>query len=91
MHIKRKNENLTEWLSETLDEMRLTIMPTVEQRCPHCGLPIRYPLIARESDIKLFENLMRSAFDVMLRHGITANLLADIRTQCIIAIAQKHD
>jgi hypothetical protein len=26
----------------------------------------------------------------MERHGITANLLADIRTECLIAIAKKR-
>jgi hypothetical protein len=34
--------------------------------------------------------MMRSAFEVMDRHGITANLLADIRAQCLIAMANKN-
>lgn len=66
-------------------------MPVISEQCPHCGIPIRYPLIAKRSDIEAFRRMMRVADEVMLKHGITANLLADIRAQCLINIAKKHD
>ena len=90
MHIE-DNKDLTKWIGDTLEEMRAQNPPRLEDRCPHCGLSIRYPLVARRSDVELFEKMMHSAFDVMRRHGITANLLADIRAQCLIAMAKKHD
>lgn len=56
--------------------------------CYHCGNLIRYPIIARRSDINDFSELMRSAYRIMDKHGITANLLADIRADLIISIAK---
>jgi hypothetical protein len=84
---------MSKWLGETLQEMAEMEMATTERRCQHCGYLNRYrhPVVARQSDIELFESMMRSAFEVMDRHGITANLLADIRAQCLIAMANKND
>lgn len=84
---------MSKWLGETLQEMAEMEMATTETRCQHCGYINRYrhPVVARQSDIELFESMMRSAFEVMDRHGITANLLADIRAQCLIAMANKND
>lgn len=83
------DKDLMKWVGETLEEMRHQNPPSLEDRCPHCGLAIRYPLIARKSDIELFAQMMASAAKVMDKHGITANLLADIRAQCLIAIAKR--
>jgi len=84
---------MSKWLGETLQEMAEMEMATTETRCQHCGYLNRYrhPVVARPSDIELFESMMRSAFEVMDRYGITANLLADIRAQCLIAMANKND
>lgn len=90
MHIE-DDKNMAVWIGDTLEEMRNQNPPRLEDRCPHCGFSIRYPLIARKSDVELFEKVMKSAFDVMARHGITANLLADIRAECLIAMAKKRD
>ena len=83
---------MSKWLGETLQEMAEMEMATTVSRCQHCGYPNRYrhPVVARQSDIELFESMMRSAFEVMDRHGITANLLADIRAQCLISMANKN-
>lgn len=88
MHIQDDKET-TKWIGNTLEEMRAQNPPSIEDRCPHCGLSIRYPLVARQSDLELFEKMMHSAFNVMKRHGITANLLADIRAECLIAMAKR--
>lgn len=90
MHIE-KDADITKWVGETLEAMRYELPPDIEEKCPHCGVVIRYPLIARKSDIDLFQQVMASAYLVMLRHGITANLLADIRADCVIAISKGHN
>jgi hypothetical protein len=91
MHI-HNDKPMRKWLGETLQEMAEMEMATTVSRCQHCGYPNRYrhPVVARQSDIELFESMMRSAFEVMDRHGITANLLADIRAQCLISMANKN-
>lgn len=90
MHIE-DDKDMNKWIGGTLEEMRAYTIPSLEERCPHCGCAIRYPLIARKRDIDLFTQMIATAHEVMDKHGITANLLADIRTQCVIAIAKKHD
>lgn len=62
---------------------------THQHQCHHCGLPIRYPIIARRQDIDDFKTLMDSAYRVMNKYNITANLLAEIIADCHIAIAKK--
>jgi hypothetical protein len=89
MHIE-DDRDLHKWVDDTLEVMRAQNPPSTQDRCPHCGLMIRYPLVARLSDLVLFEKIMRSASAVMKKHGITANLLADIRTECLIATAKKR-
>jgi hypothetical protein len=86
MHIQKTDH--TQFIVDTLQSMQQA-MPNVSHGCPHCGLQIRYPLIVRDSDIEIFNKLMKSAYRVMDRHGITANLLADIFAECHIAIAMK--
>ena len=83
---------MNKWLDATLQEMAQMEMATTETRCQHCGYLNRYrhPVVARQSDIELFESMMRSAYEVMDRHGITAHLLADIRAQCLISMANKN-
>jgi len=80
---------MTKWVGDTLQAMQLQEPQTIEERCPHCGVPVRYPLMVRRGDIDLFEQMMATANKVMLDYGITGNLLADIRARCLIAIAQK--
>lgn len=88
MHVE-DDKDLSKWVGDTLEVMRSQNPPSIQDRCPHCGLSIRYPLIARKSDLELFATMMASAAEVMDRHGITANLLAEIRAQCVIAMARK--
>ena len=88
LHIE-KNKQLTQWLSETLTEISMAELPIHVHNCPHCANPIRYPTVARQQDIDDFIKIMESAYKVMERHGITANILADIRAECHIQIAKK--
>jgi hypothetical protein len=74
------------WIEDTLYEMRAKTPQSIEEKCPHCGLPVRYPLIARQSDIDLFVAMMAAGMDVMQRHGIVGHLLNDVREQCLASM-----
>lgn len=58
--------------------------------CPHCGIPVRYPIIARKQDVEDFRALIQSACRVMDKYGITLNLLAEIEAECHIEIARRR-
>jgi hypothetical protein len=90
MHIE--NDELLTWIGETLEQMAQE-QGLIVTKCPHCDCPVRFPLVARQSDIELFSDLIRSSQEIMRRYGITGAMLADIRAECLIAIAKKdrHD
>lgn len=81
--------SMREWVTGTLQEMNLAL-PVMEHNCPHCWLPVRRPVVVHKSDVDLMAMMLKSASEVMERHGITALLLSEIRTQCLIAIAQRN-
>jgi hypothetical protein len=83
-----KTKNFNDFLEGALTEISLAELDTHSHNCPHCGILVRYPTVARQQDIDDFTKIMNSAFDVMRRHGITANLLAEIKAECFISIAK---
>ena len=87
MNIQKNTFN--DFLESTLIDISRAELSTHSQSCPHCGNLVRYPTVARQTDIEDFERIMHSAFAVMKRHGITANLLAEIKTECFIAKAKN--
>lgn len=78
--------NLHRFIADAL--ISQSTIKTSTHSCYHCGCPIRYPVIARQSDINAFSKLMKSAYKIMDKHGVTANLLADIRAEIAINIAK---
>lgn len=88
MNIEKKQE-LNDFLEFTLDSISLSALPEHSHPCPHCNYMVRYPTIARQRDIDDFHMIMESASKVMERHGITANLLADVFAECHIAMASQ--
>jgi len=84
-----EDDKLENFVSATLTELRNSSMTIIEEPCPRCRHPVRFPLIARKSDIDLFKRMMNTAAQVMDQYGITGNLLADIRAQCVINIVKK--
>jgi hypothetical protein len=55
---------------------------------------VRYPVIARQRDVERFAELMTMAQRVLDRHGITALVLSEVRTEIelsMIAKKQKPD
>jgi hypothetical protein len=50
---------------------------------------VRFPLIAREEDVRAFQRLMTVAHDVLERHGVTAALLAEVQAACYIELARR--
>ncbi len=74
---------------ECLSAIEFSEPPKTEQKCHHCGLVMRYPLIARQSDLDNFKKLMEAAQEVLDRNGVTALLLSEVRANAYIAIAKK--
>jgi hypothetical protein len=74
---------LVEAWSEAISRAEL---PTHSADCPHCGISVRYPTIARAQDIKDFELLMEQVQIVLERHGYTGKILSEIQAQCSIAM-----
>jgi hypothetical protein len=75
------------FLVDELSAMRLP--ETIQHECPHCKLPVLYPLTVRQSDVQAFRDLFECAEQVMDDLGITQKLIARIRAQCVIAIANR--
>lgn len=47
-----EDDDVSKFVEGTLTEMRAYVID--HHSCFHCGFPIRYPLIARKSDLELF-------------------------------------
>jgi hypothetical protein len=81
-------ENFNNFTEECLFEIQKVDLPIHTQPCPHCGIPVKYPIIARGRDIEDFRKLMQVAYKIMRKYGITQNLLAEIKAECLIGIAR---
>lgn len=83
-------DRIRQWSLDTLTHMALA-MPVAETPCPHCGVQIRYPLVARKTDLDMFEQMVSVAHRVMNDYGITGNLLAEIRAKCLVEVTRRKD
>lgn len=82
-------QRLTMFIERNLREIQNVNIRTHTRPCPHCGIPVRYPVIAREQDVDDFKAIIKSSCLVMEKHGITINLLAEIKAECHIEIARR--
>lgn len=80
---------IVSFVDSTLTDISRATPSTHTHACFHCGLPIRYPVIARAQDVEDFTALMESAYRIMDKYGITQNLLAEIKAGCLIEIARR--
>lgn len=80
-------DGIKRFLVDQLSAMRLP--ETIRHECPHCKLPVLYPLTVRQSDVQAFVEMFDCAQQVMEDMGITQKLIARIRAQCAIAIANR--
>lgn len=78
------------FLSKELDDISLYELHEHSHDYPHCGLPVRYPTVAREQDIEDFRLIMESAYKVMEDSGVTAKLFAAIHAQIAVALANRR-
>lgn len=67
------------------DESEVTIS------CPHCHVPVRYPLIARESDVRDFQLIMKWADEVLTDMGVTAHAITMIKTRCHLELLKRGE
>lgn len=77
------------FVDEALNDLSQASFKVHSAPCPHCGVHVRYPLIARKCDIDDFAVLMKAASAAMMKFGITGNLLAEIKANIAIAIAKR--
>ena len=74
------------------DALSAIPLPLVESQCPHCKLPIRYPAIAREAQVKMLDDMITAAKQWARDSGMTDDIIASIRAQCAIGKAgEKSD
>lgn len=59
-------------------------------RCPQCGCPVEFPLIARSSDIKHFATLLSYAEDFLSENGVTEKMLKYIIEKCTQMMIRKE-
>ena len=78
-----------DFLEGSLRAIQDASFPVHTSPCPHCGIPVRYPIIARQSDIEAFTVIIDSAQRVIDKYGITLNLLAEIKAKCYVEIARR--
>ena len=74
-----------------LDVLDITPLPTVTTHCPHCGLAVRYPKIARSGDVESLRELVRIADKYIDDKGITTKMLSECLATASIAIAKRKD
>ena len=88
MSLYIEDDGVSKFVEETLNEMRA--YTTDHHPCLHCGFPTRYPLIARQSDIELFQRLIRSAEEVLNEKGFRQKLLDEIRRKAIHSMLSRR-
>ena len=64
------------YLEEALP--KLERLKNIEERCPHCGDMIRYPLIARKRDIESFKELLDIMNKYLGEMGVPGKILSEI-------------
>lgn len=69
----------------------LTAFETVTHKCPHCEYPVMYPLIVNEGHVQTLQLMLDAASKYLRKHGVMAEMLAEIRANCIIEIARRKN
>lgn len=68
---------------------RIAPMDSVSHPCPHCGVPVRYPLHVYSGDMEALQTLLQAANRWLAKSGATADLLSEILAIATIAKAKK--
>jgi hypothetical protein len=87
MHIEK---DFTPWIAETVDQMALNEPVLIEHKCPHCGVPIRFPVIAKKWDVDRLTDLLNSIYSVMDNEHLADIMLAKIRECCMKAMKRPR-
>ena len=67
----------------------LAPMDAVSHDCPHCGIPVRYPLHVASGDLEAMQKLLSAAVKWLWKSGATADVIAEIMAIATIASAKK--
>ena len=84
-----EKDDLHKFIDQSLNTICNAEFHVHQHPCFGCGYMMRYPIIARQSDIEAFEKLMEIAQETLDKMGVTENLLVAIRIQIDLAIAKK--
>lgn len=84
LHIEN---HLTSFLEEALPST--PEFEAITEYCPHCRMLIRYPLVARERDIKAFKLLLEIAEKYLKEHGGEKAMLEDIMGKIKAAMSRE--
>lgn len=81
-----RDRRLLDFVSDALDVGDPEVVCVA---CPHCGLGVRFPKAVSEGDL----NRIRSVIGMVERYaadkGITEKMLAEVLSQCVIALAKQ--
>lgn len=83
------DRNLAAFVESNMRDIQNANFQIHARPCPHCGIPVRYPVVARAEDVDAFRKIIESAYRVMQKYGIAINLLAEIHTECHVEIARR--
>jgi len=72
-----------------MEAIATALPPTADQKCPHCGLVVRHPIIVKESDRRAFEEIMTHAQKVLDRNGVQALMIGELLANITVAKAAK--
>ncbi len=92
MKFNIEENGINQFLDVALHELAFD-RPEAHVACPQCQWKVRFPVIARRSDVEDFRRLMTVAHEVLKRHGVTALLLSEMHSEIAISIAKgkKND
>ena len=80
---------MREWILSALDDIRNESDNSHTRLMCECGRHIIFPVVVREHDLDDLEKLLQAVHAVIDRYGINVKLLAEVRAQVAIAMANK--
>lgn len=74
---------------QMIGECVSVVTPRAVCTCPHCGLPVAFPLIARQDQIEQLQRMITAAGKWCHDNGMTNDIVVAIRAAAAIRQAKK--
>ena len=75
LHVEKET---LDFIADALEILELDSPSIQTVKCPNCGYPINFPLIARESDVKRMQELINLAAEYLNEKGLLDKMLKDV-------------